>query len=89
MDELERVARRLRRKDREAALLDLVEVAVLYHEELQRDDRGHMGRLTKRRKTLEAVIDVAYDAIHPGPITDADFDYAERMIRSEADQGGE
>ena len=37
-EELERVARRLRRQDREETLLSLVEVALLYHAELQRDD---------------------------------------------------
>jgi len=44
-ESLERAVIRQRRKDREQALLDLVEVAVLYHEELQRDDPAHMGRL--------------------------------------------
>lgn len=64
MDELERVARRLRREDREHALLRLVDIAVLYHEEMQRDDRAHFGRLSKRELALVRSIDFAHDAIH-------------------------
>ncbi len=86
-ESLERAVIRQRRKDREQALLDLVEVAVLYHEELQRDDPAHMGRLTQRRDTLGAVIDAAHEAIHPGPITDADLKYAHWMRRAEGREG--
>ena len=83
-EELEKVVRRLRRQDREEAVLNLVEVAALYDQKLQRDDPAHMGRLTKRRKTLGDVIDAAYELIHPpGEITGEDLKYARRMMRHE------
>jgi hypothetical protein len=63
--EFERWLRRQRREDRQAAVEFLVEAALLYHEESQRDDAAHKARLSRRLDQLTDAIKYTCGTLEP------------------------
>ncbi len=67
------LARKVRGGARREALQVVVEAALAYHTELERDDQAHGGRLRMREEELCAAIEQAVEVIKTGPVTDDDL----------------
>ncbi len=61
---------------RSSSLEYVVDAALAYYTEIERDDPAHKARLSQREETLRRAIKEAYEAMHPGPITDLDLAWA-------------
>lgn len=79
--QIEEYARKLRREERQETLLVVVEEAVIYSEEMKREDQAHRARLQKREDALRTAIKLAAEAMQSGPVTDEEMEYAERRLR--------
>lgn len=81
-EEVSKEIRRLRREDRRETLLGVVEEAVLYDAEMQRDDNAYKARLNKREDALRAAIEHAYKAMHPGDITKGELAHQREIMEA-------
>jgi hypothetical protein len=64
------------------AMRDVVSAALAWDAEAGRVDQLHAARFSDRETTLRRMIEYAYDAIHPGPITTGDVEMAKRTMAS-------
>ena len=60
----------------------LVDCALVYDKERQRDDQFHEARMSKCRDTLKLCIQDAHEALYPGPVTKVDFEITKRLMMS-------
>ncbi len=63
----------------------VVEAALAYHTELERDDQAHGGRLRMREEELCAAIEQAVEAIKAGPVTDDDLLIAKAVLDAQGE----
>ena len=73
---IEEYARRLWREERHESMLVVVETAVLYAEEMEREDGVNRARLSKREDNLRMAIKTAAEAMEHKPATADDLEFA-------------
>ncbi len=79
------LARKVRGGARREALQVVVEAALSYHAELERDDQAHGGRLRMREEELCAAIEQAVEVIKTGPVTDDDLLIAKAVLDAQGE----
>ena len=72
--------RESRYRYRKTTLSEVVSAAIAYDVESRRDDSLHRARARQRENDLRRAIEEAHGAMHPGPITKHDVDFAERTM---------
>jgi hypothetical protein len=76
--------RESRHRYRETTLAEVVSAALAYDAESRREDPLHRARSQQRKNDLRSAIEHAHDAMHRGPITGQDVDFAERIMEFRA-----
>ncbi len=78
-DQLIPLARKIRADRRREAVEMVVDAALVYHAERERNDRAHRGRLRMREDALCRAIEDAAEAVKTGPVTEDDLLIAQAM----------
>ena len=84
-ESLEREVRESNARYRSSSLEDVVDAALAYYAEEERRDPAHKARMSQRKEALRSAIKYAYEAMHPGPITDLDLAFAASFRNKEHD----
>jgi hypothetical protein len=77
--ELYQEVMRSRAEWRKECIDRLVEDAILFRAEQDRDDGFHRARLSKREHYLLDAAEELHKAMHPGPVTMTDIEWAKRL----------
>ena len=86
-DRLMPLARKLRADRRREALEMVVDAALVYRDEIVRNDPAHRGRLRMREEELCTAIEQAVEPIKTGPVTDDDLLIASAVEDSQEKAG--
>jgi hypothetical protein len=71
-----------RGEDKKDALEGVVEAAIAYQAEGQREDRAHRGRLSQRERDLVQAIDFAHALFRPGPLSEERLAHYRRVFEA-------
>lgn len=69
---------------RDMSIEMLVDCALVYDKERQRNDQFHKARMRKCREQLRFSIKDAYETLYPGPITKDDIKITKRIMMSKS-----
>lgn len=77
--EIERAIWDARAKSRGEAMEYVVDISLKYAAETHRSDNAHRARMSKCKGDLEQAIRLAWETMNPGPITEDDVKWFQRL----------